>query len=669
MLLLPLSLLGAFSVGWRETGDCQLRAWVRAGDLVQNGLSHGELRVMLKEPCDADITKVGLKLRLDEFSETSQIERDVSDVNAENPDWLWGKNFNKSAIDGTTVLRNRNAFEVETDWQVEDAAGASLKSSQGLVLPFSILMPNVRFPTGIFPLSFACHWQTDGKIFSPGDSTLQLGRAYRYIAFVEYANGTQEASAAGFTTFIPTPKSKAPLIPYNKHTSDRNAAVDMKSPSPESRTFEVALKSDERMNRRRKKKTKKAWECPPDESPSTLTLNITFPRGSVAVPGQQLPVLVSLMQDPNDSDHLDSETRINFHLTLVLEPNLGLNAKSPLVALEAPAYPGDSPTTANNVQAAPPRCIPDMLSTLQSPVLPEREFDLLSAVLETCKPGEPTLFHLHVPKDIPLASASALFESSVRVSVTASRKRRVSVAPLNAVVSPWSVWSSESRNTLPEDYAEYDDGANGAWAYDSCAKQRAQSQRFQGFVDLQLWPEHDEGQHYLDIKLPQAADHSDNPTITQFGPLSPALISGHYQNREEITLEKIGRTTIFGTAIARTEERVAKGVRGWTLVDASVNDIEGFVGHYVGPLWREHELGIERLKRIPVVPDPDGETEEDSEDDLYIEWDDMGFSSGIHDKGQQPKAANGTAKQTEQTETTTEGIEMAPDALQHVLTV
>lgn len=51
-----------------ETGDCQIKAWVRAPDLVPSQVIHGEVRVRVMEECIGKVAKYELGLRFRERS-------------------------------------------------------------------------------------------------------------------------------------------------------------------------------------------------------------------------------------------------------------------------------------------------------------------------------------------------------------------------------------------------------------------------------------------------------------------------------------------------------------------------------------------------------------------------------------------------------------------------
>ncbi|EJD45516.1 hypothetical protein AURDEDRAFT_165375 [Auricularia subglabra TFB-10046 SS5] len=100
-----------------------------------------------------------------------------------------------------TRKHNRTPFSTKSLLMGHDPADMeALNTPAGLVRPLSVAMPDVRFPTGLFPLAF------HATSVPQDDRTSALfGRAYRYLASVVFENGSLEEIVAGFTTFTPTP--------------------------------------------------------------------------------------------------------------------------------------------------------------------------------------------------------------------------------------------------------------------------------------------------------------------------------------------------------------------------------------------------------------------------------------------------------------------------------
>ncbi|KAH7108502.1 hypothetical protein BKA62DRAFT_753170 [Auriculariales sp. MPI-PUGE-AT-0066] len=249
-LALPLAVASA-SVTARDSGyprDRKFQAWVRAEDLVQNSIAHGELRLRLLDEEDAKgISLVGLRLQLDEFLEHFVIP-DRTGV----PDWLWQDHLAVT----TTTVQNSSHFVSTTEWTLASDELSSLNSMEGLVIPFSVAVPDVRYPCGIHPLVSEC---------SNGIIQATIGRGYVYTAFVRYANGTQASTPAGFTSFIP-----------------RND--DPSEPT----TTTLALQRLEPYGR---------FDSCSFELPDTLSIKLAFPNGVVTIPGSDLIFDISLEVD------------------------------------------------------------------------------------------------------------------------------------------------------------------------------------------------------------------------------------------------------------------------------------------------------------------------------------------------------------------------------------
>jgi len=115
---------------------------------------------------------------------------------------------------------------------------------------------------------------------------VNLGLAYRYVATIRYINGTEESTAAGFTSFIEEP-----------------------SGSPSS-SGQEPVETSIVLSRSKTPLEEEDW-CP-FEAASQLGLKIVFPKGNIVTPGQNIVFEAAL--ESSDPPGATTDLSISFNL-------------------------------------------------------------------------------------------------------------------------------------------------------------------------------------------------------------------------------------------------------------------------------------------------------------------------------------------------------------------
>ncbi|KAJ7116050.1 hypothetical protein C8R44DRAFT_794026 [Mycena epipterygia] len=262
-------------------GDCSVQAWVRAEDLSPDHISHGELRIKVKQThCANRIASVALRLQLDEFGEVKHLrqgavipEIHISHNQTVPTDFLgfWGGS-------STDIVHDYSAY----DAAMSDSALSMIKAeerrawsteailfennpnfSQPLVTPFIVASPAVNYP----PSSKS--YRTDSSI-TPVRRHAYGELGYHYIAVVEFTNGTIIDLPAGHASFVPTSPPPPPQTPF---------------------TWNVTLTEDKGCERDLpwyKNQSATKQRCLPEESRSVFVAEVTLEEGNTISKGQLL---------------------------------------------------------------------------------------------------------------------------------------------------------------------------------------------------------------------------------------------------------------------------------------------------------------------------------------------------------------------------------------------
>ncbi|KZW00772.1 hypothetical protein EXIGLDRAFT_694749 [Exidia glandulosa HHB12029] len=165
--------------------------------------------------------------------------------------------------------------------------------------------------------------------------------------------------------------------------------------------------------------------------------------------------------------------------------------------------------------------------------------------------GSALRIRVFVPSTFPTASTS-----SFAVSVGASL--RLSFTRLHSPSTYAPIWGTES-DFLPPDYE-----ANDGWSYGECDRFYRHTTRYEVLIPL---------------VLPRPSTLS---TVH-----APRIIAGHGPATKELDLKQEVQTEVYDDEVAGTRD-----LEGFPW---PVNDILGFVGVYVGPLWERRERKFQVL--------------------------------------------------------------------------
>jgi len=199
-----------------RTTPCAVRAWVRAEDLQPNSISHGEVRVRVTQPCEDVIQSIGLQLRLDEWTESFKRASNASVATHCPPNDPQRQRLQHASLDGPDLYED--CYIVETEdrnaWVAEIELLSAAAVITGAEEQFTVVSPNVNFPVGTTPL----HTDIDRASWAAA----HVGLIYRYLAVINYANGTTTYVPAGYTTFLP-----ADVPPVSESPIDVNSTVQL----------------------------------------------------------------------------------------------------------------------------------------------------------------------------------------------------------------------------------------------------------------------------------------------------------------------------------------------------------------------------------------------------------------------------------------------------------
>ncbi|KAJ6530010.1 hypothetical protein DFH09DRAFT_1370814 [Mycena vulgaris] len=250
---------------------CVVQAWVRAEDLSPDHISHGELRVKVKQPhCVTQVASVALRLQLDEFGEVKFLKTgavipeirgaDNESVSADYANWFGTADavYDYEPYDSATSDPDLWTIMAEerTAWSTEALLISNNPNfSQPIVTPFIVASPTVNYPP-------VAHQRIISRNqISPIERHGRSKLGYHYTAVVTFIDGRTVEVDAGYTTFVPTSAHPA-LTPmaWNMTFSTRNKHF-----------AELELE-----------------RCLPHEQRSTFTAEITLEDGNVVQRGQVL---------------------------------------------------------------------------------------------------------------------------------------------------------------------------------------------------------------------------------------------------------------------------------------------------------------------------------------------------------------------------------------------
>ncbi|KAJ7116049.1 hypothetical protein C8R44DRAFT_794024 [Mycena epipterygia] len=262
--------------------ECNVQAWVRAEDLSPDHISHGELRIKVKQAhCANRIASVALRLQLDEFGEVKHLrqgavipEIHISHNQTVPTDFLgfWGGSSTDIVHDYSTydaAMSDSALWMIKAEerraWSTEAILFENNPNfSQPLVTPFIVASPAVNYP----PSSKS--YRTIDSSITPVRRHAYGGLGYHYIAVVEFTNGTIIDLPAGHTSFVPTSLPPPPQTPF---------------------TWNVTLTEDKGCERDLpwyKNQSATKQRCLPEESRSVFVAEVTLEEGNTISKGQLL---------------------------------------------------------------------------------------------------------------------------------------------------------------------------------------------------------------------------------------------------------------------------------------------------------------------------------------------------------------------------------------------
>ncbi|KAJ7250251.1 hypothetical protein C8J57DRAFT_1239236 [Mycena rebaudengoi] len=202
-----------------STDSCTVQAWVRAEDLSPDHISHGELRVKVKEPhCATKVASVALRLQLLEFGEVKYLKE-----GAVIPVVQPAQSGNKTVPDAHEVwmgaiyafegrhkaMRDPDLWVIKAEERQSWTTEAILIDdnpdfSLPIVTPFIVATPAVNYPPVLYdPQRF--------HALRPILRHSYSDHGYVYAAVVTFIDGRKVSVEAGHTTFVPVfPPHPAP---------------------------------------------------------------------------------------------------------------------------------------------------------------------------------------------------------------------------------------------------------------------------------------------------------------------------------------------------------------------------------------------------------------------------------------------------------------------------
>ncbi|KAJ6536596.1 hypothetical protein DFH09DRAFT_1178912 [Mycena vulgaris] len=280
--------------------ECVVHASVRAEDLAPNQISHGELRIKVKQAhCANQIVSVALRLQLDEFGEVKHLRPGAVIPSIQKSD----NQYRPDDFLGHSGISNETIYDYGPyDRAMSDSALWVVKAekrmawstevvlfennpdfSEPMVTPFIVACPAVNYPPSV-----EGHRHVVGSRAVRRHGYAQLG--YHYTAIVNFTDGRTVDLPAGYTTFVPTSPAPPPKTAFTW-----NATFTENKPGCEELPSE--------------------WldtvkKCLPDELRSLFTAEVILEEGNVIQRGEPLKGTVSI-HSTNGSTTM-SDISINF---------------------------------------------------------------------------------------------------------------------------------------------------------------------------------------------------------------------------------------------------------------------------------------------------------------------------------------------------------------------
>ncbi|KAJ6490160.1 hypothetical protein DFH09DRAFT_1208862 [Mycena vulgaris] len=266
--------------------DCVVHASVRAEDLAPTQISHGELRIKVKQAhCVNQIASVALRLQLDEFGEVKHLRPGAvipsiqKSHNQHTPDDFLGYS---GGISNETVYDYGPYDEAMSDsalWLVKAEERMAWSTevvlfennpdfSEPMVTPFIVACPAVNYP----PSVEGYRRDVVGSRAVRRHGYAQLG--YHYTAIVNFTDGRTVDLPAGYTTFVPTSPAPPPKTAFTW-----NATFTENKPGCEE------LPSEWLDN---------VKKCLPEELRSLFTAEVTLEEGNIIQRGELLKGTVTI---------------------------------------------------------------------------------------------------------------------------------------------------------------------------------------------------------------------------------------------------------------------------------------------------------------------------------------------------------------------------------------
>ncbi|KAJ7721874.1 hypothetical protein B0H16DRAFT_1601602 [Mycena metata] len=247
--------------------DCVVDARVRAEDLAPDHVSHGELRIKVKEALCADrIASVALRLQLEEFSEIKKSPKQNAPGDFSEP---LGASANDTIYDYgpyDRALSDAALWEVKAEERIAWSTEAVLFDnnpdfSQAMITPFTIVTPPVNYPPSVYNRRAAI--VTALPVRRHAYSVV----GYRYTAVVNFTDGRSLDVPVGHTNFAPTSPPPPPKTPFSWNVTFTN-------------NFGCEELPTTRLDNVR--------SCLPEELRSVFRAEVTLPDGNVIKRGQPL---------------------------------------------------------------------------------------------------------------------------------------------------------------------------------------------------------------------------------------------------------------------------------------------------------------------------------------------------------------------------------------------
>lgn len=199
---------------WEKDNGCNIRAWVRAEDLIPSAVLNGDLRIRVNPSCAEQIVSVALQLRLDEYAEVKFPRTGAvmptapicGNTTCEDP-WRPRRDPRGSESEMDRYIHIEALSDPELwDIQAEERTAwhstvtlheGPFEYARPLVIPFIVAMPPVQFPPG---------YESYSAFYNDAQANVTHSKhVYRYTALVTFSDGRLTKVPAGYTTFHPTP--------------------------------------------------------------------------------------------------------------------------------------------------------------------------------------------------------------------------------------------------------------------------------------------------------------------------------------------------------------------------------------------------------------------------------------------------------------------------------